>query len=98
MIRVLIEREIGEGMEQPYADAITGMMQAIVRAPGYLSGESLRDADRPLHHYTLSAWQSRAAWQRWLNSEERRAALDAISPFLVEPERITILEPITHRA
>lgn len=95
MIRVLIEREIGEGMEQPYADAITGMMQAIVRAPGYLSGESLRNADQPLQHYILSAWQSRAAWRRWLNSEERRAALDAIQPFLVEPERITILEPIT---
>lgn len=97
MIRVLIEREIGEGMEQPYADAVTGMMQAIVRAPGYLSGESLRNADEPLHHFILSAWQSRAAWQRWLNCPERRAALDAISPFLAQPERITILEPINGR-
>jgi heme-degrading monooxygenase HmoA len=98
LIRVLIEREIGEGMERPYADAITGMMQAIVRAPGYLSGESLRDADQPLRHYILSAWQSRAAWQRWLNSGERRAALEGIRPFLVEPERVTILEPINGRA
>lgn len=95
MIRVLIEREIGEGMEQPYSDAITGMMQAIVRAPGYLSGESLRNSDAPLQHYILSAWQSRAAWQRWYHSDARRVALDAIQPFLAQPERVTVLEPIT---
>lgn len=97
MIRVLIEREIGEGMEKPYADAVTGMMQAIVRAPGYLSGESLRDREHPLHHYILSAWQSHAAWQRWLHSQDRQMALDAIRPFLAHPEKITILEPITGR-
>lgn len=94
MIRVLIEREIAEGLEQPYQDAITGMMQAIVRAPGYLSGESLRDAHRPQHHYILSSWQSQAAWRRWLHSQDRRQALDAIRPFLATPERITVLEPV----
>lgn len=94
MIRVLIERQIVEGLEQPYAQAVTGMMQAIVRAPGYLSGESLRDVQYPLRHYILSAWQSEAAWQRWLHSVERQTALDAIRPFLVEAERITMLEPV----
>jgi quinol monooxygenase YgiN len=98
VIRVLIEREILEGLEQPYSEAVTGMMQAIVRAPGYLSGESLRNADLPHHHYILSAWQSRAAWRRWLNSIERRQALEAINPFLAQPERITVLEPVAGRA
>lgn len=93
MIRVLIEREIAEGLEQPYQEAITGMMQAIVRAPGYLSGESLRDANNPQRHFILSSWQSTAAWQRWASSDERRRALDAIRPFLATPERITILVP-----
>lgn len=95
MIRVLIERQIIDGLEQPYSDAVTGMMQAIVRAPGFLSGESLRDVSRPQHHFILSAWQSRAAWERWLFSARRRQALDAIRPFLEEPERITILEPVS---
>ncbi|MBZ2187506.1 antibiotic biosynthesis monooxygenase [Alcanivorax sp. JB21] len=97
MIRVLIERQIVEGLEQPYSQAVTGMLQAIVRAPGYLSGESLRDANRPQHHFILSAWQSRAAWMRWLHSSERRDALNDISPFLEEPERITLLEPLHGR-
>ena len=95
MIRVLIERRIVEGLEAPYEEAVTEMMQAIVQAPGFLSGESLRDIDRPQHHYILSAWQSRAAWDRWLFSHARRRALDAIRPFLEQPERITILEPAT---
>lgn len=93
MIRVLIEREIAEGLEQPYQEAITGMMQAIVRAPGYLSGESLRDANNPRRHFILSSWQSTAAWQRWARSDDRRRALDAIRPFLATPERVTILVP-----
>ncbi|PKM22213.1 MAG: antibiotic biosynthesis monooxygenase [Gammaproteobacteria bacterium HGW-Gammaproteobacteria-14] len=94
MIRVLIERQIIEGLERPYSNAITQMMQAIVRAPGFVSGESLRELDRPNHHLVLSAWSSRHAWQRWAVSRERRDALDAISPFLGEPERITILGPL----
>lgn len=95
MIRVLIERRIVEGLEQPYEEAVTGMMQAIIQAPGFLSGESLRNVDQPQHHYILSAWQSRAAWDRWLFSRARRQALDAIRPFLEDPERITILEPVS---
>lgn len=94
MIRVLIEREIIAGLEQPYAQAITAMLQAIVSAPGFLSGESLRDINQPQHHFIISAWQSRAAWDRWLFSAERRTALDAIQPFLEHPEKITLLEPI----
>jgi len=94
MIRVLIERHIAEGLEQPYAQAVTGMLQAIVRAPGYLSGESLRDIQQPLRHYILSSWQSETAWQRWLQSAERQGALQAIRPFLADAERITMLEPV----
>lgn len=93
MIRVLIEREIADGLEQPYHEAITDMMQAIVQAPGYLSGEALRDAHNPRRHFVLSSWQSAAAWQRWAGSDERRRALDAIRPFLAKPERITMLVP-----
>lgn len=94
MIRVLIERDIVEGLEQPYQEAIIGMMQAIVRAPGYVSGESLRDAQNPHRHYILSSWQSAAAWRRWAGSNERRQALDAIRPFLATPECVTMLEPV----
>lgn len=95
MIRVLIERQIIEGLEQPYSNAITTMMQAIIQAPGFVSGESLRELDRPNHHLVLSAWSSRHAWERWAVSRERRDALDAISPFMAEPERITMLEPLS---
>lgn len=95
MLRVLIERQIIDGLEQPYSHAITGMMQAIVQAPGFVSGESLREVARPQHHLLLSAWSSRHAWERWLLSDTRRQAVDAINPFLVEPERITLLEPFS---
>ena len=95
MIRVLIERQIIEGLEHPYSSAITTMMQAIIQAPGFVSGESLRELDRPNHHLVLSAWSSRHAWERWAVSRERREAMEAISQFMAEPERITMLEPLS---
>jgi quinol monooxygenase YgiN len=95
VIRVLIERHIIEGLEQPYSNAITALMQATMQAPGFVSGESLREVEHPNHHLVLSAWSSRHAWERWAISPKRQDGISAISPFLAEPERITILEPVS---
>ena len=42
MIRVIIEREIAQGLEQYYEAAIGDLLDAMIKAPGYLAGESPR--------------------------------------------------------
>ena len=50
MIKVLIERVIAEGLEQPYEEAARKVIQQAVQSPGFISGESFRD----LEHWMTS--------------------------------------------
>lgn len=91
MIKVMIERKIAEGMESTYEHTIKNTLKAILEAPGYLSGESFRDAHNPNHRILFTTWSSVEAWQAWAKSAERANVIGAIQPILEEQEKITIL-------
>ena len=98
MIRVIIEREIAEGLEQFYESAIANLLGVMANAPGYVSGESSVDIRRPNHYVVITRWTDEAAWQRWFQSSERQELLDAIRPFLMTEEKFTLLNQlILHR-
>ena len=91
MIRVIIEREIAEGLEEYYEAAIADLLGVMTGAQGYLSGESLVDIERPNHYVVVTRWADENAWRRWFESHERLALLDAIRPFLLTDEKYTLL-------
>ena len=98
MIRVIIEREIVAGLEQYYEAAIADLLGVMANAPGYVSGESSVDIQRPNHYVVITRWIDEAAWQRWYQSSERQKLLDAIRPFLLTEEKFTLLKQlILHR-
>lgn len=92
MIKVIIERRIALGLEPNYKDAVRDTLKAVLDAPGYVSSESLTDANRKNHKVIITKWTSLAAWDVWHSSDERKAAIASIAPLLEEPEKITILE------
>ncbi|MEW6488289.1 MAG: antibiotic biosynthesis monooxygenase [Thermodesulfobacteriota bacterium] len=94
MVRVLIERRISEGLMGDFQQALRRTRLVAVQKPGYLSGESWRDADDPNRYVVISTWTSRQAWDAWAASDARRVAMGEIRPMLQEPERITVLEPV----
>jgi heme-degrading monooxygenase HmoA len=94
MIRVIIEREIAEGLEEYYESAITSLLGVMSKASGYLSGESLVDLHRPNHYVVVTRWVDEAAWNRWFHSGERQEVLDAIRPFLLNEEKFTLLRQL----
>jgi len=94
MIRVIIEREIAEGLEEYYESAITSLLGVMSKAGGYLSGESLVDIHRPNHYVVVTRWVDEAAWNRWFHSSERQELLDAIRPFLLNEEKFTLLRQL----
>ena len=65
MIRVIIEREIAEGLEAYYEKAIVELLDAMINSPGYVSGESLVEIHRPNHYHVITCWINEDAWQRW---------------------------------
>lgn len=94
MIRVLIERQFAEGMHEELRRAEMEARQQAMQIPGYISGETLRDRDNPQRNVVISTWRSVEDWDAWQVSDARKKIVDALSPILVEPERITVLEPL----
>ena len=94
MIKVIIEREIAEGLEEFYESAIANLLGVMANAGGYLSGESLVDLHRPNHYIVVTRWTDEAAWNRWYVSNERQQMLDAIRPFLLNEEKFTVLRQL----
>lgn len=94
MIRVLIERHIMDGIEDIYEDTVRNILQEAIQAPGFLAGESMKDANNPSRRLTLSKWRSPQDWNNWIHSEERKKIMYKIDPMLSEPEKITILEHV----
>ena len=56
MIRVIIEREVAEGLEEFYESAIANLLGTMSNAGGYLSGESLVDIHRPNRYIVVTRW------------------------------------------
>ena len=96
MIRVIIERQIAEGLEEFYLAAIANLLEVMTAAPGYLSGESLVEIHRPNHYVVLTRWTSEEAWERWFHSQQRQELLNAIRPFLQQDEKFTLLQGLSY--
>jgi len=96
MIRVIIEREIAEGLEQFYQAAIADLLDVMASAPGYLSGESLVEIHRPNRYLVVTRWANEAAWNRWFQSPERQQMLNVIRPFLQQDEKFTLLQQLIY--
>ncbi len=94
MVRVLIERRVSEGMLENFNLALREMRLQAVYKPGYISGESLRNAEDAHHFIVLSTWNTLDDWKAWAVSDARRQVMLKIGPMLEEPEKITVLEPI----
>jgi len=92
MIRVIIERNIAETMEGNYEDAALGILQASVRAPGFISGESLVDIENPRHRFVVCKWRSELDWNNWNNSQERKVLMGVLSLLLEKEEKVTLLD------
>lgn len=94
MIRVIIEREVAEGLEQFYESEIANLLGVMAGASGYLSGESLVDIQRPNHYVVVTRWANESAWNKWYISGERQKMLDAIRPFLLADEKFTLMKQL----
>ena len=94
MIRVIIEREVAEGLEEFYESAIANLLGVMSNAAGYLSGESLVEIHQPNHYVVVTRWIDESAWNRWYRSIERQQMLDAIRPFLQDEEKFTLLKQL----
>ncbi len=97
MIRVIIEREVAEGLEKFYEEAVADLLKTLQAQSGYLAGESLVELHRPNRYLVLTRWRSEDAWSRWFHSAERQELLARIRPFLLTEEKFTLLRQLEYQ-
>ncbi|MDO9530074.1 MAG: antibiotic biosynthesis monooxygenase [Syntrophales bacterium] len=95
MIRVLIERHCLTGKEDELRHLIQEVRSDAVHRRGYISGETLRAADNPLHFMIISTWTTIEAWKAWESDRRKVLIHGMMDSLLSEPEvvRIFIEEP-----
>jgi heme-degrading monooxygenase HmoA len=50
--------------------------------PGYITGETLRNLEKPDEFLVISTWESSADWKRWVESKARKQVQDKIDDLL----------------
>ena len=89
-IKIIIDRKFKEG---PSADDIRIFNDLRIRAMGqngYISGETLVDAEDNKKIVVLSVWSSMDNWETWRDSRERENLEDKLTPHLEEPAEIRV--------
>lgn len=94
MIRVVVERWLGEESDAAIAVTMRDLRREAIHAAGYVTGETLRDVEAPHHFVTISTWRTRQDWEAWASSEKRQEIEGEIGLMLAEPEKVIICEPV----
>lgn len=87
-VKIMIEREF---KEIPSAEDIRVINELRIKAmeqEGYVSGETLIEAENNRKLAVLSVWSGLDDWQAWADSEDRRKLEDELIPRMEEPSRI----------
>lgn len=90
MIRVMIERHCQPGKEKQLRDLLLELRSAAMRQPGYISGETLREADSPSRFMVISTWITRDAWKVWQTSRQRLLVEDMMDSLLTDARKVRV--------
>lgn len=81
-VKVLITRTVPRDKGKLMLQLFREMRSLATAQPGYISGETMKSNDRPDVFLVISAWESAAAWEKWLLSKERQAIQEKIDALL----------------
>jgi heme oxygenase (mycobilin-producing) len=85
MYKVMIKRVVPPGKEKELNELITQLRMAVSGQGGYISGETLKNTERPNEYLVISIWDREEDWKCWLASEERKTIQGKIDTLLGAP-------------
>ncbi len=81
-VKILIKRKVPADKSAKLKDFVMQLRALSVKQPGYVSGESLRNAVKPDEYVVISTWDSPESWKTWLGSKERAVIQNQIDALL----------------
>jgi len=82
MFKVLMKRTVPPGKEAELVELITQLRVAVSGQDGYISGETLKSADKPNEYLVISVWDREESWKAWRDSDQRKAIHSKIDAVL----------------
>ena len=83
-VKILIRRTVPKGKVQALLPLLLEMRSKATTEPGYISGETLLNVDRPEDYVVISTWKSVEEWKTWEKGEGRGAIQKKIDALLGE--------------
>jgi heme-degrading monooxygenase HmoA len=84
-VKVYIKRKIKEGKSKDVGRLVVKARSAAMVQDGYISSENLTSCADPHTLMVVSIWESVDKWQRWKDSETRRAVEEEFNDLLAAP-------------
>ena len=81
-VKILIKRHVPEEKAREIIPLVREMRSMATKNEGYISGETLRNLERPEEFMVISTWQSSQDWKEWLRSDDRKKVQDKIDALL----------------
>jgi heme-degrading monooxygenase HmoA len=81
-IKVILYRRVPTEKANHLKPLLLEMRSLALAQPGYISGETLMNADDPEEYIVISTWNTEENWNDWLKAEGRMAIQDRIDQLL----------------
>jgi len=81
-VKVFIKRQVPEEKAREIIPLVRQMRSLATNHEGYISGETLRNLERPEEFMVISTWQSSQDWKEWIQSEGRKEIQGKIDSIL----------------
>jgi len=81
-VKIFIKRQVPEEKAREIIPLVREMRSLATNHEGYISGETLRNLERPEEFMVISTWQSSQDWKEWIKSEGRKEIQGKIDSLL----------------
>ena len=81
-IKILIRRNVPEKKAREMIPLFRKMRTLANEQPGYITGETMRNLEKPDEFLVISTWETSDDWKRWVQSSDRQQIQGQIDALL----------------
>ena len=81
-VKILIRRNIPESKAREMIPLFRKMRTLANEQPGYITGETMRNLEKPDEFLVISTWETSDDWKRWVQSNDRQQIQSQIDTLL----------------
>ena len=81
-VKILIRRNVPESKAREMIPLFRKMRTLANEQPGYITGETMRNLEKPDEFLVISTWETSDDWKRWVQSNDRQQIQGQIDALL----------------